>query len=113
MSFRHVAGLALVGWYLMLPPMGSVESRRNPSTGFYVAYSTQPLNTWEIEESYDTAAECRTAIEQANQLARQSCPECSGVASCIASKDPRLKSQTSGSAGFLGTLLARLSDRLI
>jgi hypothetical protein len=113
MSFRHVAGLALVGWYLMLPPMGSVESRRIPSTGFYVAYSTQPLNIWEIEGSYDTAPECRTAIEQANQLARQSCPESPAVASCIASNDPRLKSQTSCSAGFLATLLARLSNRLI
>ena len=93
MCFRHVAGLALVGWYLLLPPMGSVESRRNQSTGFYVAYSTQPLNTWEIEESYDTAAECRTAIEQANQLARQNRPDCSAVAACIASDVPRLKSK--------------------
>jgi hypothetical protein len=93
MKFRHFAGLALAGWYLMLPPMGSVESRRNPSTGFYVAYSTQPLNTWEIAGSYDTAAECRTAVEQADQLARQNCPDCSAVASCIATDDPRLKSK--------------------
>ena len=93
MSLRHVARLALVGWYLMLPPIGSVESRRNPSTGSYVAYSTQPLNTWEIAGSYGTAAECKTAVEQANQLARQDCPECSAVASCIASNDPRLKAK--------------------
>jgi hypothetical protein len=93
MNVRHAATLALVGWYLMLPPMGSVESRRNPSTGFYVAYSTQPLNTWEIAGSYDTAAECGTAVEQANQLARQNCPDCAAVASCIASDDPRLKSK--------------------
>ena len=93
MSFRHVTMLALVGWYLMLPPMGSVESRRNPSTGFYVAYSTQPLSTWEIEGSYDTAGECRSAVEQADQLARQNCPDCSAVAACIATDDPRLKSK--------------------
>jgi hypothetical protein len=93
MSFRHIAGLALVGWYLMLPPMGSVESRRDPSTGFYVAYSTQPLDTWEIAGSYDTAAQCREAVEQANQLTRQNCRQCSAVASCIASDDPRLKSK--------------------
>ena len=93
MSFRHLAWLALVGWYLMLPPMGSVESRRNPSTGFYVAYSTQPLNTWEIAGSYATAAECGKAVEQANQLAMQNCPDCSSVAACIASDDPRLKSK--------------------
>jgi hypothetical protein len=93
MSFRHPAMLALVGWYLMLPPMGSVESRRNPSTGFYVAYSTQPLNTWEIAGSYDTAAECRTALERADQLASQDCPDCSAVAACIATDDSRLKSK--------------------
>jgi hypothetical protein len=93
MIFRHAATLALVGWYLMLPPAGSVESRRNPSTGFYVAYSTQPLDAWEIAGSYGTAAACRTALEQANQLARQDCPDCSAVAACIASNDPRLKSK--------------------
>jgi hypothetical protein len=93
MIFRHAATLALVGWYLMLPPAGSVESRRNPSTGFYVAYSTQPLDAWEIAGSYGTSAECRTALEQANQLARQDCPDCSAVAACIASNDPRLKSK--------------------
>ena len=93
MNFRHAAMLALVGWYLMLPPMGSVESRRNPSTGFYVAYSTEPLKAWEIAGSYSTAAQCGRALEQANQLARQNCPECSAVAACIAADDPRLKSK--------------------
>ena len=93
MSFRHATMLALVGWYLMLPPMGSVESRRNPSTGFYVAYSTQPLNTWEIAGSYGTAAQCGRALEHADQLARQNCPDCSAVAACIAADDPRLKSK--------------------
>jgi hypothetical protein len=93
MNFRHAAMFALVGWYLMLPPMGSVESRRNPSTGFYVAYSTEPLKAWEIAGSYGTAAQCGRALEQANQLARQNCPECSAVASCIAADDPRLKSK--------------------
>ena len=93
MSLRHATMLALAGWYLMLPPMGSVESRRNPLTGFYAAYSTQPLDAWEIAGSYRTAADCRTALDQADQLARQNCPDCSAVASCIASNDPRLKSK--------------------
>jgi hypothetical protein len=93
MNFRHTAMFALVGWYLMLPPMGSVESRRNPSTGFYVAYSTQPLTAWETAGSYRSAADCSRALAQADQLARQNCPDCSAVASCIASDDPRLKSK--------------------
>jgi hypothetical protein len=93
MNFQHVAGLALVGWYLMLPPMGSVESRHNRSTGFYVTYSTQRPNTRQIAGSYDTASECRTAVEQANQRARQNRPECSAIASCIATDDLRFNSK--------------------
>ena len=93
MSFRHAASLAIVGWYLMIPPMGSVESRRNPSTGFYVAFSTEPLSAWEIAGSYSSAAACARALDQANQLVRQDCPECSVVASCIATDDPGLKAK--------------------
>jgi hypothetical protein len=93
MSFRHATMLAIAGWYLMLPPVGSVESKRNPSTGFYIAYSTQPLSAWDIAGSYATAAECGVALDQANQRARQACPECSSVAECIASDDPGLRSK--------------------
>ena len=74
MNFRHAAMLALAGWYLMMPPMGSVESRRNPSTGFYVAYSTQPLNTWEIAGSYDTAAECRNGSRASQSTSEAGLP---------------------------------------
>jgi len=77
----------------MLPPAGSVESKRNPSTGFYVGYSTRPLSTWDVAGSYGTAAECIAALDQANQRARQDCPECSSVAACVASDDPGLKSK--------------------
>jgi hypothetical protein len=91
MNFRHATTLAIVGWYLMLPPMGSVESRRNPSTGSYVAYSTHPLSAWEIAGSYNSAAACAKALDQANQLVKQDCPDCSVVASCIRADDPSLK----------------------
>ena len=77
----------------MLPPIGSVESRRNPATGFYIGYSTRPLSAWNVAGSYRTAAECNAALDQANQRARQGCPDCSSVAACIASDDPNLKSK--------------------
>ena len=93
MKFRHAAAFALVGWYLIAPPMGSVESIRNPATGFYDAYSTRPFGAWDIEGSYDTAAACRAAIDQANRRVRQDCTECSAVAVCIAADDPRLDSK--------------------
>src|SRR5260370_23108975 len=95
MSFRHVAVLTLGGWYLMLPPVGSVESKRNSSSGFYVGYSRRRLSAWDIAGSYGTAAECNAALDQGNQRARQGCPDCSSVAACIASDDPHLKSKES------------------
>ena len=91
MKLCHAASLALVGWYLIAPPIGSVTSKRNPSTGFYDVYSTEPFGVWEIRGSYDTAADCGAALDQANQLAKQDCPDCAAIAVCIASDDPRLK----------------------
>jgi hypothetical protein len=91
MNRRHAAALTLVGWYLMAPPISSVKSKRNPSSGLYDAYSTRPLGAWEIDGSYDTARECRAALDKANQQAKQGCPDCSALAECIATDDPRLK----------------------
>ena len=93
MNFHHAATVALAGWYLMMPPIGSVESRRNPATGSYVAYSTHPLDTWELLGSYNSAAACAKALDQANRLVKQDCAECSVVASCVASDDARLKAK--------------------
>jgi hypothetical protein len=93
MKFRHAAALAVMSWLLIVPPIGSVNSIRNSATGFYDAYSTRPFCAWEIEGSYDTAAACGKALDQANQLARQGCGDCSTVAVCIAADDPRLASK--------------------
>ena len=90
-KLRHAAVMALMGWCLLAPPVGSLRSTRNPSTGFYDAYSTLPFGAWEIAESYETAAECRAALDKANQLAKQSCPDCSVIEVCIATNDPRLR----------------------
>ena len=91
MKVRHAAALALVAWYLMAPHIGSVTSKRNPATGYYDAYSTEPFCVWEITGSYDSAAECGMALDKANQRAKQDCPNCSAIAVCIATNDPRLK----------------------
>ena len=48
MKPRHAAALALVGWYLMMPPMTCRPS---------IQINT-PLSHWEISSSYDTADEC-------------------------------------------------------
>ena len=47
MKPRHAAALALVGWYLMAPPLykGEVEEKA-------------PLKKWTVFQSFGTVAEC-------------------------------------------------------
>jgi hypothetical protein len=55
MSLRHAAALALVGWYLMVPPLlpdGSVNVKA-------------PLSEWsESGQGFDTAQDCNKARAQ-------------------------------------------------
>jgi hypothetical protein len=95
MKPRHAAALALVGWYLMLQPL---DSRGCPD-------HLVPISGWEIEEVYDTAAQCKQARDDDMETVRQHVndPEIrklpctpldklSGPArECVAFDDPRLK----------------------
>ncbi len=56
MKFRHAAALALVGWYLMVPPMAHEENWQpgGPPT-------TAPLSEWFIWKPFDTADACEKA----------------------------------------------------
>jgi hypothetical protein len=58
MKSRHAVALALVGWYLMVPPPGPPRS-----TGASTAppNNTAPLNQWTIRNSYDSAQACEAA----------------------------------------------------
>ncbi|MGA9721417.1 MAG: hypothetical protein WBQ86_03085 [Candidatus Binatus sp.] len=47
MKCRHAAALALVGWYLMVPPYDMI---RMPQA--------LPLSKWNISQSFDSADEC-------------------------------------------------------
>jgi hypothetical protein len=47
MSLRHVVALALVGWYLMVPPF----SAKN-------VFYDRPLSDWQAVENYSTKTEC-------------------------------------------------------
>jgi hypothetical protein len=44
MNLHHAAALALVGWYLMVPPAKNLSA---------------PLREWKIIDSFDRADECR------------------------------------------------------
>ncbi len=52
MTLRHAAALALVGWYLMYPPTPN-----------------RPLSQWEILNIFDSATECRKALEDQYSMA--------------------------------------------
>ena len=56
MNLRHAAALALVGWYLMVPPMVQKEDWQ-----LGVRHSTAPLSEWFIWNSFDTADACTKA----------------------------------------------------
>lgn len=70
MKPRHAAALALVGWYLMMPPVTS-DGRIQKDA---------PLSRWYIFSNFETKEEC----EKARQVS-------SGLTICVASDDPRLK----------------------
>ena len=92
MKLRHAAALALVGWYLMMPPMAS-DLRPDEAA---------PLATWGLVESFDSAQACKRALHKYSDEAIkkvQGGSESSTTNSarfvvaeeCIASDDPRLK----------------------
>jgi|SRR5208282_4492739 len=96
MNPRHAAALALVGWYLMVPPLTT------PKAGNALVDSDAPLSRWMTIASYDTARECngvwvdtlrtRSAImtalrEKSDAFVKGGAVE---AARCIATDDPRL-----------------------
>ncbi len=86
MKPRHAAALALVGWYLMIPPVGDTST---------------PLARWVHVGSYDTATECETTrLKLANDtlkgtpapngLTRTQTIDLATDSQCIETDDPRL-----------------------
>jgi hypothetical protein len=61
MNLRHAAALALVGWYLMLP---LVNGDASPATQL-------PLSEWTQEGSFDRAEDCKRALAERLQTAKQ------------------------------------------
>jgi hypothetical protein len=96
MKLHHTAALALVGWYLMMPP-------RSP--GAKSVDLGADLSLWGHWNSYVTAAECRRELDKLRvPLTRKYDYDMNGVlrrgtifeqmayfARCVATDDPRLK----------------------
>jgi hypothetical protein len=92
MKLRHAAALALVGWYLMCPPLQSqcapgVETLRNLLGKKPDACETKirnydaSISEWDQLDEYDTAAECRTQASVSSEV----------PCKCIGTNDPRLR----------------------
>ena len=93
---RHAAALALVVWYLMIPPV-----RGTP--GEILGHA--PLSQWDFYDQYDSKAECENSIPS-DKGVRENMKQCSngdcainvalpGYGRCIAANDPRLKNNAS------------------
>jgi len=70
----YIAALALVGWYLIVPPI-----RMQPNPHVEV---DAPLSQWFIESNYNSTGACD--LGRAELLARMQ------SARCVGSEDPRL-----------------------
>ncbi len=101
MKFHHAAALALVGWYLMVPP--ALDDPKRPKLLIDV---NAPISEWSAQEPFDTAQECKQARDAGKQEFYRSdfwkkAKERTRIdsikllqkseAACIASDDPRLK----------------------
>lgn len=63
MDPRHAAALALVSWYLMVPPLSKPPAALATNIDAINAYNRVPqrvpLSQWSLFESFDSADECR------------------------------------------------------
>jgi hypothetical protein len=90
MKQRHAAALALIGWYLMVPPTKDAN-QIDPSV---------PLPNWVVLRAFDTADACNQAQDQLRYRVSglnlqipvaSAASEAAEFSQCIASDDPRFK----------------------
>jgi len=87
MKPRHAAALALVGWYLMFPPIDP-ESRFDPTVSEQQLDLKAPLHAWWIADTFDTSDQCKAAIASMNLKPRDFWY---GKEQCVSSDDSKLK----------------------
>jgi len=101
MNLRHAATLALVGWYLMVPPAGLIFPETSPRV-----FMPKFDRTWRVKATFNSANDCAVAREKHEAdfalgvksimpkgyetHPTRSSPIDDG-ALCIATDDPRLK----------------------
>jgi len=67
MKPRHAAALALVGWYLMRPPL----TQTGPDTYNLPPDTSAPLSKWTYQtvDHFDSEEECKTELKGRQELA--------------------------------------------
>ena len=86
MNCRDTAAVAMLAWYLLVPP--SIETGTKPNA---------PLKNWSIQKTFNTASECederKLLIETSNDASEKAGVDAirRKAAKCIAATDPRLK----------------------
>ena len=106
MKSRHAAVLALVGWYLMVPPWESCNGALSGGP-----CNRPPLVKWRIAQPYDSLSKCEevkaewlekgkmylaeSEVRNRSRTSRMRLDEADAtkdmLATCVASDDPRLK----------------------
>jgi hypothetical protein len=110
MKLRHAAVLALVGWYLMVPPsladgswicgdgftglvarqvFGTEQIEKTCATRANMANANAPLSEWHEIRPFETLDACQEAKNKLYDAARPGSPV--DAAECVATDDPRLK----------------------
>ena len=56
MKTNHIVGLALVAWYLMVPPLVDAP---------YKIDTEAPLTSWKVYQTFNTAEECKKSLSSA------------------------------------------------
>ena len=86
---RHAAVLALVGWYLMLPPFSAKDVLYNTAVALGARRELRTLA--ECEEGKQTAVREFAAFLDADTVPKSSKMKALHAGKCIATDDPRLK----------------------
>jgi hypothetical protein len=103
MNRKHAVALALVGWYLMIPP---TLDPRTQKSGLFVDPSA-PLREWDTLATYETKAECERSHQERFSRVKAAEQSDSGEADSIARESAELKQQKTFDSEKANALLLR------
>jgi hypothetical protein len=95
MKTNHIVGLALVAWYLMVPPLVDAP---------YKIDTEAPLTSWKVYQTFNTGDECKRSLSSAQTKYKHTATAQIGTitrgtrafalqmvfAQCVKSDDPNL-----------------------